>query len=161
VRIFDAVVVVLLVVLHLILHVGFGVGGAAPDLLTLALLIMARQAHMSVVTATGLFLGLLEDAQGLLAFGAHGFALAVVGALAARTRELFVGDSLVFVASYLFLGKWLRDFVYWIVAGSDLRPPFVEALLVDASLAALYMCVVGVALTFVTGVLDGARGVGT
>lgn len=160
-RLLDTVVVVLLVVLHLILHVGFGVGGAFPDLLTLALLIMARESHMAVATATGFLFGLLEDAQGLLAFGAHGLALAVVGALASRTRELFVGDSLLFVASYLFLGKWIRDFVYWIAAGSDLRPPLVEALVVDASLGALYMCLVGVALTFVTGVLDGSRGAGT
>ncbi|MEJ2539351.1 MAG: rod shape-determining protein MreD [Gemmatimonadota bacterium] len=160
-RILDWVVAGLLVLLHLVIHVGFGVGAAAPDLFTLALLVVARECHMALAAGLGWTLGLLEDAQGLLAFGAHGLALAIVGALAARSRELFVGDSLLFVASYLFLGKWLRDFVYWVAVGSGFRPPPVEALVVDAGLAALYMTLVGLAVVFVTGVLQGPRGVGS
>lgn len=157
----DAAVAGTLVVLHLVIHVGFGVGAAAPDLFTLALLIVARDMHMAGATGLGLFLGLLEDAQGLLAFGAHGIALAVVGALAARTRELFVGDSLFFVASYFLLGKWLRDALYWMAAGSQLRGPVGEALVVDAGLAAVYMTVVGLFVVWVTGALQGPRGVGS
>jgi cell shape-determining protein MreD len=158
-RLVDAIVAGILVALHLVIHVGFGVGAAAPDLFTLAVLIVARELHMAGSTAVGLALGLLEDAQGLLAFGAHGFALAVVGALAARTRELFVGDSLVFVATYLFVGKWVRDAVYWVAAGPQLRGPAVEALAVDAGIAALYMTVVGLVVVVVTGALQGPRGV--
>lgn len=160
-RIVDALVAGILVVLHLVIHVGFGVGAAAPDLFTLAVLILARELHMAAATGFGLALGLMEDAQGLLAFGAHGFALAVVAAMAARTRELFVGDSLLFVAIYLFAGKWLRDAVYWVAAGSQLRGPMVEALVVDAGLAALYMTLVGLVVVFVTGALQGPRGVGS
>jgi rod shape-determining protein MreD len=160
-RLVDAIVAGILVVVHLVVHVGFGVGAGAPDLFTLAVLIVARELHMAGATGVGLALGLLEDAQGLLAFGAHGFALAVVGALAARTRELFVGDSLVFVATYLFLGKWIRDAVYWVAAGSQLRGPMVEALVVDAGIAALYMTVVGLVVVVVTGALQGPRGVGS
>ncbi len=160
-RIVDVVVAAILVFLHLVIHVGFGVGAAAPDLFTLALLIVARELHMASATGLGLGLGLLEDAQGLLAFGAHGFAMAVVGALAARTRELFVGDSLLFVAVYLFLGKWLRDAVYWLAAGSQLRGSMGEALVVDAGLAALYMTAVGLLVVFVTGALVAPRGVGS
>jgi len=161
VRIVDVVVAGLLVLLHLVVHVGFGVGAAAPDLFTLALLIVARGLHMAGATGLGLFLGLLEDAQGLLAFGAHGFALAVVGALAARSRELFVGDSLLFVGAYLFVGKWLRDAVYWVAAGSQLRGSIGEALLVDAGLGAFYMTVVGLLVVFLTGALVAPRGVGS
>ncbi len=160
-RIVDVVVAGLLVLLHLVVHVGFGVGAAAPDLFTLALLIVARGLHMAGATGLGLFLGLLEDAQGLLAFGAHGFALAVVGALAARSRELFVGDSLLFVGAYLFVGKWLRDAVYWVAAGSQLRGSIGEALLVDAGLGAFYMTVVGLLVVFLTGALVAPRGVGS
>ena len=160
-RIVDLAVAGVLVVLHLVIHVGFGVGAAAPDLFTLALLIVARGLHMAGATGVGLFLGLLEDAQGLLGFGAHGFAMAVVGALAARTREVFVGDSLLFVASYLFVGKWLRDAIYWVAAGPQLRGAMGEALLVDAGLAALYMTVVGLVVVFLTGALQGPRGVGS
>lgn len=160
-RLVDAVVAGILIILHLIVHVGFGVGAAAPDLFTLALLIVARGLHMAGATGLGLVLGLLEDAQGLLAFGAHGFAMAVVGALSARTRELFVGDSLFFVGVYLFVGKWLRDAVYWLAAGSQLRGTMGEALLVDAGLGALYMTVVGLLVVFLTGALVAPRGVGS
>lgn len=149
----DTVVVVGLILLHLFVHVGFGVGSGAPDLMLLALLVLARRSHMAVAALVGLGLGLLEDAQGLLGFGANAMALAVVGALGARTRDLFVGDSLLFVGAYLFLGKWARDFVHWIAVGQGNRSGFVDALLVDGGVAAIYVTVIGLALNAVTGVL--------
>lgn len=150
------VLAAILVFLHLTLHVGLGIGTAAPDLFTLALLLVARDAHTAVATGMGLVLGLLEDALGLLAFGAHGIAMAVVGFLAARTRDLFVGDSLLFVASYLFLGKWVRDAVYWVAVGSDLRPAWFQALILDAGYASAYVAAVGLVLVLVTGTLQGS-----
>lgn len=149
----HAVVAGVLVLLHLTIHLGFGVGAAAPDLFTLAVLILARESHMAVAALIGLMLGLLEDAQGLLAFGAHGIALSVVGAMGARTRDIFVGESLLFVGVYLFLGKWARDLVHWIAVGADGRGPFVQSLLVDGSLGAAYVTAVGLVLTLTLGVL--------
>lgn len=158
-RTLDLVVVGVLVLLHLTVHVGFGVGTAAPDLFTLALLILARQSHMAVAAGTGLGLGLLEDAQGLLAFGANALALSVVGALGARTRDFFVGDSLLFVGSYLFLGKWVRDLLHWVALGADTRQGFLQVLVVESVPAALYVTVVGLALALTTGVLRDRGGV--
>lgn len=158
-RTLDLVLVGVLVLLHLTVHVGFGIGAAAPDLFTLALLILARQSHMAVAAGTGLALGLLEDAQGLLAFGANALALSVTGALGARTREFFVGDSLLFVASYLFLGKWARDLLHWIALGADNRQGLIQALLVESVPAALYVMAVGLVLAVTTGVLRDRGGV--
>lgn len=155
----DLAVVALLLLLHLTLHVGFGVGAAAPDLFTLALLIVARQSHMAVAAGVGLALGLLEDAQGLLAFGANGIAMALVGALGARTRDFFVGDSYLFMASYLFLGKWARDVLHWVAMGAENRTMGFGMLMVDAGAAALYLTVVGLVLVFGTGVLQRSGGV--
>ena len=152
-RTLDLIVAGVLILAHLVIRVGFGAGSAAPDLFTLALLILARDLHMAVAAALGLALGLLEDAQGLLAFGAYGVSMTVVGALAARTRDLFVGDSLAFVATYLFLGKWVRDLLHWIAAGSERGAGFVDAVVVQGGLAALYLTLVGLALLFTTGVL--------
>lgn len=143
--------VVVLVVLHFILHLGLGLGREAPDLLAVALLVGAREMRMGAGAALGFGFGLLEDAFSLLAFGANTVAMTVVGAAGARTRDFFVGDSVLFVASYLFAGKWLRDLVFWLVIGDGLRGPFNEAMLVEAGLAALYAAIVGVIAMWVSG----------
>lgn len=110
-------VILVLVVLHLVFHVGLSIALAAPDLITIALLIAARGLGMGGAATLGMLMGLLEDALSPLSFGANALALAFTGAVASRTRDLFVGDSLLFGVSYLLLGKWLRDFVHWMAVG--------------------------------------------
>ncbi len=148
-----------LVVLHLTLHIGFGLGGGAPDLLTLGLLIAAREMGMGGAALLGIVLGLLEDALSPLSFGANAAAMAVVGAIGAGTRDLFVGDSPWFGISYLFLGKWLRDTLHWALVGQELREPFTRAVLLDGSLAALYLTVVGVGILSLSGLRWDPSGV--
>jgi cell shape-determining protein MreD len=160
VRVLDVILVVGLVFVHLLVHVGLGVGSGAPDLFLLAVLILARRSHTAVAALVGLGLGLLEDAQGLLGFGANALALSLVGALGARTRDLFVGETILFAGSYLFLGKWVRDLVQWVAVGAGNRPDFVQAVVVSGVVAALYVAAVGLALDFVTGAVtsrDGLR----
>ena len=114
-------VIGVLVILHFTLHVGLSIALAAPDLLTIALLVAAR----------GLGMG---------------------GAVASRTRDLFVGDSLLFGVSYLFLGKWLRDLVHWGAVGSELREPFMEAMIFRSGIASVYVAVIGLAVLWLTGI---------
>jgi hypothetical protein len=143
------VLVVFLFVLHFVLHVGFGIGRAAPDLLTIALLLVAREMGLGGAAAVGLFFGLLEDSLSVLAFGANSAAMTAVGILGALTRDLFVGDSRIFVVSYLFAGKWARDFAHWILVGDDLRQSFADQVLVQGGIGALYVAVIGLMLTVV------------
>ena len=143
--------VLVLVVLHFLLHLGIGLGREAPDLLTVALLVGARELRMGSGAGLGFAFGLLEDAFSVLAFGANSIAMTLVGAVGARTRDLFVGDSLFFLVSYLFLGKWLRDLVFWLVVGDSLRGPFTDAMFVQASLASLYAAGVGLVAMWVSG----------
>jgi len=143
--------VFLLVTLHFILHTGLGMGASAPDLLIVALLILAREVPVGAGAGAGFVLGLLEDAFSALAFGANAIALTVVGALAARTRDLFVGDSKFFLPSYFFGGTLVRELVYWMAAGEAVREPFVQSLLVEAPIAALYAALVGSAVAVLTG----------
>ncbi len=138
------VVVPLLVVLHFLLHLGFGVGRGAPDFLLVALLLAVREVGMGWGGALGFFFGLLEDSFSVLAFGANTLALTLVGVLGARTRDLFVGDSLLFYFWYLAGGKLLRDLVQWGAMGEALREPFGPAILVEGSVGALYAALVGV-----------------
>lgn len=147
------VTAVLLVVAHFTLHTGLGIGPRAPDLLTLALLVVAREVSIGAGAGIGLGLGLLEDAFSALAFGANAVAMTVVGALGTRTRDLFVGDSLLFFPTYFFVGKLTKDLVYWLGAGEAVREPFAQAMLVESPVAALYAAVVGTLLVTLTAVV--------
>ncbi len=140
-----------LFVLHFFLHVGLGLGPVAPDLLTVALLLSAREVGMGYAAGLGLFFGLLEDALSVLAFGANSVAMSVAGILGAVTRDLFVGDSLLFLVSYFVLGKWITDLVRWIMIGEGLRQPFVDDVIVQGLLGAVYAAAVGIALMALTG----------
>ena len=141
----------LLVVLHFFLHVGLSMEGSAPDLLTLALLLAVRETGMGWGGAIGFFFGLLEDAFSVLAFGASSLAMVVIGILGSRTRDLFVGDSLLFSFVYLSSGKLLRDFIHWVVAGEVVRGPFLNTVLIDGGIAAVYMAAVGLFLVLILG----------
>ncbi|GMV06675.1 MAG: hypothetical protein AMXMBFR53_29500 [Gemmatimonadota bacterium] len=145
------VVVAGLFVLHFLLHVGLGIGGAAPDLLAVALLLAAREVGMGWGAGVGLLFGLLEDALSVLSFGANSVAMTMLGLAGATTRDLFVGDSLVFLVSYFVVGKFFRDLLHWVVVGGALREPFVSHVLVEGLLGGLYAAVVGILLMAVTG----------
>lgn len=136
--------ILVLVVTHFILHLTFGLSEWAPDLLTLAVLIAARQLTGGAAAGVGFALGLLEDAVSLGAFGAAAIAQTVVGYLGARSRDLFVGESVLFLSLYFFLGAWLQDALYYWVAPSVRRGEPVERLLIYAPLEALYVAVAGV-----------------
>ncbi len=141
-----------LVVLHFFLHLGLGLGGAAPDLLTVAALLAARRMNRAVATLLGGVLGLIRDALALVAFGADALALAFVAYVGARTRDLFVGDSWLFVLLYLFVGKWSHDALHYgftaVKTGSGTADAFGRLVLL-APEAALYSALAGaVALAF-------------
>ena len=144
-------IVGLLIIVHFLLHLSLGIGESAPDLLVIALLIAAREVGVGRGAGFGFALGLLDDAFSVLAFGANTLALTVVGAGGARTRDLFVGDSLLFFVSYLVVGKWSRDLLHWIAVGERMREPFVDAMLVQAPIAAAYAAVVGLVVISVMG----------
>lgn len=145
------VVVAALVLLHFFLHVGLGLGPVAPDLLTVALLLAAREVGMGAAAGTGFVFGLLEDALSVLSFGANTVAMTLIGALGALTRDLFVGDSLVFLVSYFVAGKWLRDLVHWLMVSDALRRPFVDQVMVQGVIGGIYAAVVGVFVMAVAG----------
>lgn len=136
---------------HFLFHVGFGYGAGAPDLLTVALLLAAREIGLARAAGLGLFFGLLEDALSVLAFGANSIAMTLVAIGGAFTRDLFVGDSRTFRASYFFIGKWMRDLIHWIAVGDSVRQPFLDQVVIEGGIAALYAAAVGFVLLEVTG----------
>jgi len=151
VRIRVWVLVAILILVHFFLHVGLSIGIGAPDLLTVALLLAAREVGLARAAALGLAFGLLEDALSAVAFGANAVAMTVVGIGGAFTRDLFVGDSRVFVVSYFWLGKWVRDVLHWVSVGDEIRQPFVDQVLIQGALGGAYAAAVGLLLVTVTG----------
>lgn len=131
--IFIAVVVIV----HLVLHVAIGIGTSTPDLLTVAVLLSARRLSGAASAGFGLVLGMLVDALSLTSFGANALACTIIGFLGARSRDLFEGDSLLFVAVYIFLGKWLRDSIFFVLTRSTQPEPW-GSLLTVSPIAAVY-----------------------
>lgn len=135
--------VVVLVVLYFVLRVGLGLGRLVPDLLVVALLIAAREMRAGRAAGLGLLLGVLDGAIVPPTLGASAFALTLLGFLGARSREVFGGESAIFMLLYLFLGKWLYDLLFSVVAGSVTRPGAASSLLLISPLTALYAAVAG------------------
>jgi hypothetical protein len=131
--------------------VGFGFARGAPDLLTIGLLVAAREVGFGAAAAVGLTFGLLEDALSVLAFGANTVTMTAIGIAGAFTRDLFVGDSRLFVVSYFFAGKWMRDLLHWLMMSEELRQPFLTDVIVQGFVAAAYAALVGIVLLGVVG----------
>lgn len=111
------VLVAFLVILYFFLHLALGLGTVVPDLLTIALLLAARRLKAPTAAALGLVLGILRDSLSLVAFGADAITLTLLGYLGSRSRDLFEGDSLVFIGIYLTAGKLLHDLVFYLISG--------------------------------------------
>ena len=146
-------VALILVFVHLVLRLGLGMGAGAPDLLTVALLLNARRVRSGTAACIGFALGLLEDAFALVAFGANTVAMTVVGILGVQTRALFVSTtSLPFHIVYFATGKWLRDFIHWILQQrAGLTSGFAEPMILSGVPAALYVALAGVLLVSLMG----------
>ena len=142
--------ILFLVVLHLFLRLTLGYGQSAPDLFAVALLLAAREVNIGTGSFLGLLLGILEDGFSVMSFGAHAFSFSVLGLVSGRIRNIFVGDSAVFMAAYFFLGKFLRDLLYWLAVGEVARDPFISIFLPDALVAATYVGLVGVSVSMLS-----------
>src|SRR5690606_31897308 len=147
-----SIFVVFLVLIHLVLHVGMGIGESAPDLMTAAVLLAARRMRAATAALLGLLLGILEDSLALVSFGASAVAFSFIALLGARSRDLFEGDSMLFVAVYLFLGKALRDAIHVL-----LTPAETGMLLTATPVAALYVMVAGLIALGVYRAITGER----
>lgn len=139
-----AVLVLVLVVLHFVFRIGFGLGERFPDLLVVAVLLAARQMRAGWAAGLGLLLGFLEGALIPFSLGASALVLTVLGYLGARSRDFLAGDGPILIALYLFVGKWLYELLLYLVLWIDAQPGSASTLLLIAPLAALYAAAAGV-----------------
>ena len=134
---------IVLVALHLFMRVGLGMEFWAPDLLTIGLLLAARRMPAGMAAGLGLLLGLIRDSVNISTFGSDMVVMTIMGYLGSRSRDYFVGDSVFFLAIYLFLGKWLHDALYFVVGRAIGTRDVVSSLLVEAPIAAAYSAFAG------------------
>lgn len=136
------ILVAVLVGLHFVLRVGMGLQELAPDLLVIALLVAAREMRAGFAAGLGLGLGILDGSIVPFALGASAVVLTLLGFVGARSRDVFAGDSYLFLAVYLFAGKWLFDTLLYLLTGKAFAPG-ASYLLLISPLAALYAAAVG------------------
>lgn len=105
----DAVVVVILVVLHFTLYRFFGAWPALPNLLIGGLLLGALRMRAGYAAFLGFGLGVLEAAMGMEGLGTLSLVLTLVGYLGARSRDLLFADARHYVFIYLFVGTWIAE----------------------------------------------------
>lgn len=132
----------LLVVLHFVLRIGMGLQQLAPDLLVVAVLLAAREVRAGTAAGIGLALGILDGSVVPFTLGASAVVLTALGFAGARTREIAAGDNYLFMAAYLFAGKWLFDALLFLITGSALQGEASYLLLVSP-LTALYAAAAG------------------
>jgi len=139
-----ALFVLLLIALHFLLRIGLGLEGTAPDLLTVALLLTARRVPAGWAAGVGLLMGLLRDSVNLTSFGADAVVMTVLGFLGARSRDYFVGESVLFLLVYLLLGKWLHDIAFHLISGGMATGEPFSSVALGSAIAAVYAAVAGV-----------------
>lgn len=89
----------------------------APDFLVCALLLAARSLRVGPAAGFGFALGLLEDSLAVSDFGVGALVGTVAGALGSWSRDVFLGDEPLFIAAYLFTGKWGVDLAVLFLTG--------------------------------------------
>lgn len=107
--------VAVLVILDITLHTGLGLGGLAPDLITVAVLLVARRTTAPKVVSLAIVLGLIDGAVAVGNLGGRSLGLGVAALLGTSTRQVVEGEGPLFIVPYLFLGKWLADAVVLLV----------------------------------------------
>lgn len=142
----------ILATVHLTLHVGLGLGGGAPDLLTLAMLLLALETSPPAAGFLGMALGLTRDALAISGFGAGSLAGAIVATLGSFSREMVIQRSASFFAFYFLIGKWLFDALSRIFGGGDRS--FLEAAVIDGGIGAVYLAAVGLAIVLLAGLFQ-------
>lgn len=113
-------VVFLFLVGHFLLRPLLLSWSVAPDLLAGGVLLAALHARPGAAAGVGFGAGLLEGAMALEGMGALAALFAGAGYVAARARELFFGDSPLFLPVFVFIGVWALRVAEVLVTGTTL-----------------------------------------
>lgn len=150
----TALVCGILIVLHFTLRPLLA-WKAGIDFILIALVFASVRMRPGVAAVFGLLLGLAADSLSVNAFGASGLGMTVVGYAASYLKAVFFADNVALNGFFLFIGKWVFDVIFYLMAGQLGGAELVMQLLVWSSLSAAVTAIAGVlALTLLRPVLE-------
>jgi len=89
---------------------------ASIDFLVIAVLLLSVRMRPGAAAALGFITGLVSDSLTPATLGAGALAMSVVGFAASWLRAVIFADNVVLHAFFFFIGKWVFDLIYLIVA---------------------------------------------
>ncbi|MSR01969.1 MAG: rod shape-determining protein MreD [Gemmatimonadetes bacterium] len=115
----------------------------APDLLMLAMMLVAIRSRPGVAAVAGFLVGLTADVLSPARFGAGALSHTIVGYLAAYGRAVFFPDNLLVNAGLFAVGVWLRSLIVLLASGAG-PSELASTLLIWGPIQALVTALVGV-----------------
>jgi len=92
-------------------------GWRAPiDFLVIGVLLLSVRIRPGAAAALGFVTGLISDSLTPTTLGAGALAMSVVGFAASWLRAVIFADNVVLHAFFFFVGKWIFDLIYIVVA---------------------------------------------
>ena len=113
----PALVIVILIAAHFYVRPWLGTR-VAPDLLMLAMMLVAIRSRPGVAAVAGFLFGLMADVLSPARFGAGALSGTIVGYLAAYGRAVFFPDNLLVNAGLFAGGVWLRTLIILLASGA-------------------------------------------
>ncbi|HEV8365894.1 MAG TPA: rod shape-determining protein MreD [Gemmatimonadaceae bacterium] len=89
---------------------------ASIDFLVIAVLLLSVRMRPGAAAALGFITGLVSDSLTPATLGAGALAMSVVGFAASWLRAVIFADNVVLHAFFFFIGKWVFDLIYLIIA---------------------------------------------
>ena len=89
---------------------------ASIDFLVIAVLLLSVRMRPGAAAALGFITGLVSDSLTPDTLGAGALAMSVVGFAASWLRAVIFADNVVLHAFFFFIGKWVFDLIYLIIA---------------------------------------------
>ncbi len=120
----------------------------APDLLLLAMLIVAMRSRPGIGAVVGFVAGLATDILTPARFGAGALSHTIVGYLAAWGRAVFFPDNLIVNAGLFAAGAWVRTLLVLLASGAS-PAELAGTLLVWAPIQAATTALAGVIVVMV------------
>ena len=115
----------------------------APDLLMLAMMLVAIRSRPGVAAVAGFLVGLTADVLSPARFGAGALSHTILGYLAAYGRAVFFPDNLLVNAGLFAVGVWLRSLIVLLACGAG-ASELASTLLIRGPIQALVTAMVGV-----------------
>jgi rod shape-determining protein MreD len=110
-----AIAFLILVVLHYTVRPLLG-WRTPIDFLVIGILLLSVRMRPGAAAALGFVTGLISDSLTPATLGAGALAMSVVGFAASWLRAVIFADNVVLHAFFFFVGKWVFDLIYIIVA---------------------------------------------